>query len=86
MGLIQRVIEAEGISTVSITLNRQITEKVKPPRALYLHWPLGHPLGEPGNIKQQRRILFDCFRAAQEMGEPGTIWDLPYRWRREVYD
>jgi len=33
--LIQRIIEEEGIATVSVSLNLAITKKVKPPRALY---------------------------------------------------
>jgi hypothetical protein len=44
-GLIQRAIEAERISTISISFNRGITGKVKPPRALLVDFPLGHPTG-----------------------------------------
>lgn len=85
MGLIQRIIEQAGISTVSISIKREITEKVKPPRAVYLHWPLGHPMGEPFNEAQHRRILMDALKAAESVTVPGTIIDLPYRWRRETY-
>ncbi|MEJ2038208.1 MAG: hypothetical protein P8X55_04665 [Desulfosarcinaceae bacterium] len=52
MGLIQRVIEQSGIATVSISIVRAYTEKVKPPRSVFLHWPFGHPLGEAGNINR----------------------------------
>ncbi|MCZ7624591.1 MAG: hypothetical protein M5R38_00995 [Candidatus Methylomirabilis sp.] len=40
MGLLQRAIEAEGIPTIGITLQKEVTKKVKPPRALYLRYPL----------------------------------------------
>jgi hypothetical protein len=82
VGLIAREIERSGISTVSISIQRELTEKARPPRALFLRWPFGHPLGEPFNIAQQRWVLRDALRALTEMQTPGTIHDLPYLWRR----
>ncbi len=84
MGLIQRGIEAAGISTVSISILRDITEKVKPPRALFLRWPFGHPLGEADNVAQQLTVLRDAFRFLYK-ARPGEIRDLPYPWRRQKY-
>jgi hypothetical protein len=78
--------EAADISTVSISLVREITVQVRPPRALFVHWPFGHPLGEPFAIAQQQRILRDMLDALQTMHAPGSIIDLGYRWRRERYD
>ena len=57
MGLIQSVIERQGIPTVSISLLREVTEKVAPPRVLYVDRPLGYPLGEAGNPERQNAIL-----------------------------
>jgi D-proline reductase (dithiol) PrdB len=51
------VIEAAGIPTVSITLLREITERVAPPRALFVDRPLGFPLGRAHDEPLQRRIL-----------------------------
>ena len=84
-GLIARVLESYGMSTVTLSLNREISEKVKAPRSLYLRFPYGAALGEPGNIDQQRTILKDMFDALTSIEEPGTMIDLPYRWRREEY-
>ncbi len=86
MGLIQREIEKAGIPTISISILRKLTEEVRPPRAIYLKWPFGHPLGEPGNVAQQMTVLRDAFKALKEIKEPGTIIDLPYRWKREKYE
>ena len=61
VGLIQRAIEYAGIATVSISLLREITEKIQPPRALFVPFPLGHPLGEPNDIELQMRILHAAF-------------------------
>ncbi|MBI3962370.1 MAG: hypothetical protein HY335_06445 [Deinococcus sp.] len=85
MGLIQRLIEAVGIPTVSVSIKRDITEQVRPPRAVFLKWPLGHPLGEPGQVDQQTTVLLDVLELLVTATEPGVIRDLPYRWRREEY-
>ena len=57
VGLVQAAIEREGIATVSITLLREVTEILKPPRALFVPRPLGYPLGSPGDAKLQHRII-----------------------------
>jgi hypothetical protein len=61
VGLIQRTIEFAGITTVSISLLREITEKIRPPRALFVPFPLGYPLGEPNNPDLQVRIMRAAF-------------------------
>ena len=86
MGLVQREIEKAGLPTIGISIVRSYTEKVKPPRTVHLRWPFGHPLGEPGNAPQHRAVLAGAFEALAGITEPGTIVDLPYRWRRETYD
>jgi hypothetical protein len=42
----------------------------------------GSMFGEPGNVKRQRRIILDVLAALQAMTEPGTIQELPYRWKQ----
>ncbi len=74
------------MSTVSISLVREITMQVRPPRALYLHWPFGHPVGEPFAVAQQRRILRDMLHALETVTEAGSLVELGYRWRRERYE
>jgi hypothetical protein len=47
-------------------LIRPHTEKIKPPRALWVPFQLGHPLGAPDNPQFQRKVLdavFDLFKA-----------------------
>jgi len=85
VGLIQRAIEAQGIPTIGVSIVRQYTEKVKPPRTVFLRWPFGHPFGEPFNVAQQRVVLAEALHALIAIREPGTIIDLPYKWRREKY-
>jgi hypothetical protein len=85
VSLIARVVESYGISTVALSLNRELSEKIGAPRTLYLRYPYGAPLGEPGDVNQQRAIIKEMFEALETIKEPGTIIDLPYRWRRDTF-
>ena len=57
MGLIQSVIEHAGIPTVSVTVCRELTAKVRPPRALFVDRPFGYPLGAPSDAGLQTSII-----------------------------
>ena len=70
VGLIQRAVEAVGISTVSITLIEDITRRVKPPRALAVPYPFGHPLGEPNNPELQHAIIAEALALLADTAEP----------------
>ena len=80
MGLIQRAIETAGITTISITLSEQITRKVRPPRALYPGFPLGHPIAFPGQTLRQLKVLRLLLKYLEELDSPGSIvkYDLTY--------
>ncbi len=85
VGLVARVIEQQGIPTVALSIVREATEKTPPPRALYLRFPFGHALGEPGKRDQQLAVLYLAFRLLFEAEAPGTIRDAKLRWKRETY-
>jgi hypothetical protein len=55
--LIQAALEREGIATVSLSLLREVAEILRPPRALFVPYPLGYPLGEPNNPSLQHLII-----------------------------
>jgi hypothetical protein len=57
VGLIQVEIERHGITTASISLLREVTEIIRPPRALFVPYKLGFPLGEPHNAELQHKII-----------------------------
>ena len=85
MGLLAREIEARGVTTVALALVKEVAVAAHAPRFLYLHWPFGHALGEPGNVAQQRTVLHDMLSMAINAPSPGLVLELPYRWRREMY-
>lgn len=57
-----------------------ITQAVKPPRAVFLNFPLGHQTGKPNDAELQHRIVLDAMRAFETIDKPGTIVKLPYVW------
>ncbi len=57
VGLIGAELERNGIATVSISLLRKVTEQINPPRALFVPFPLGFPLGEANNPALQHAVI-----------------------------
>jgi hypothetical protein len=55
--LLQAAIERAGMATVSISLLREVTSILTPPRALFVPFQMGYPLGEPNNAPSQHRII-----------------------------
>jgi D-proline reductase (dithiol) PrdB len=82
VGLIQRLVEEAGIPTISTGNSADRMAHINPPRAVLVKFARGSMFGEPGNVKRQRRIILDALEALQTMTEPGTIQELPYRWKQ----
>ncbi len=59
-----------------ISLVREQTERVQPPRALWVPFPLGRPLGIPGDAEFQLDVMRAAFAMLHTATEP-TIEDYP---------
>lgn len=57
MSAIGHYLESAGIASASISLIREHTEVMQPPRALWVPFPLGRPLGVPHNAAFQTKVL-----------------------------
>lgn len=57
MGALALYIEDEGVPTVQISLVREHTAALKPPRGLWVPFMLGRPLGVPDDPAFQRRVV-----------------------------
>ena len=57
-----------------------ITQSVRPPRSVFVNFPLGHQTGKPQEPGLQRSILLDGLRALETISTPGDIVRLPYVW------
>jgi D-proline reductase (dithiol) PrdB len=81
-----RVFEEAGIPTVSMSSALDITSLVKPPRAVFVNFPLGHQTGKPFDPENQRAIIVDALRVLEAAIAPGTLVQLPYKWREDDSD
>jgi D-proline reductase (dithiol) PrdB len=82
VGLIARVFEEAGLSTVTIVMRREVAQNVKPPRALFVRFPLGAPLGPARDDATQRAVLLEALRLLDGATEPATIVDSVQAWKR----
>ncbi len=85
MSLVARVVEAAGIPTLLIASARDITESAKPPRAVFVDYPLGNQTGIPHDPGSQTAILRAALHTFETARQPGVIVDLPFRWH-ETFD
>jgi hypothetical protein len=70
-------LEEEGIATVAIALIRPQAENTKPPRALWVPFELGRPIGPPGDAAFQKRVILAALGMLVEDGGPVRIIDFP---------
>lgn len=61
---------------MAIALIRDHAERLHPPRALYCQFPLGRPLGKPGDAAFQRRVMEAAFALLAEPSGP-VLRDFP---------
>jgi len=76
VGVLARVFEEHGLATTSISLVREHTEKVKPPRALFVPFPFGHPLGEANEPELQTHVMRAAFALLDRQAGP-VLEDYP---------
>ena len=80
MGLVQRVIEASGIPTVSLSMIPDLTRAVGVPRLAGISYPLGRPLGNPHDAGGQRAVLRALLDLLPEATAPDAYAELPFEW------
>ena len=80
MGLIARALEEQGITTVCVVMNRDITENVKPPRALFVRFPYGAPLGPAGDAVTQMAVIRAALDVLATATQPGSIIASDIEW------
>lgn len=73
MGALAHYLEAEGIPTTQISLIAKHTETIKPPRALWVPFELGRPLGTPNQPEFQRRVALAALKLLE--AEQGPVLD-----------
>jgi len=90
--LVARHLEEHGIPTLIIASALDITRSGRPPRAVFVDYPLGHTAGKPFDRDDQLGILRASLKAFEEIDTPETIrdlgrsWDADGAWKRDATD
>ena len=72
LGLVARAVEAAGIPTMMLVVDREAAESVRPPRAAYYVGEYGCVAGKPEWPEHQRRILDEALRLIEPIDQPGV--------------
>ena len=73
MGLAARALEAEGVPTMMLAVDREAADRVRAPRAAYYRGEFGRVAGEPNWPEHQRRILDQALRLLEPTDQPGVL-------------
>ena len=73
MGALGNFIERAGVATISISLIRAQSEKVGPPRALWVPFALGRPLGSAADPEFQKDVMRAAFGLLERANEPTIV-------------
>ena len=76
MSVLAHVFEAAGIATVALGSIRTQIERTAPPRGLFCDFPLGRPLGRPGDAAFQHRVLAHALGLIERATAP-TVETFP---------
>ena len=80
MGLVQRVLEASGIPTVSLSMIPDLTRATGVPRLAGISYPFGRPFGQPHDADGQRAVLRALLEVLASALGPDTYVELPFVW------
>ena len=76
--LVAAELERQGISTVVIQLLREVAERMRPPRALFVPFKHGYPLDMPNEPKRQHAVIEAALELLEDTAPaPPVLADLP---------
>ena len=76
MCAISHILEREGLQTTGISLVRENAAHMRPPRSLWVSFPLGRPLGKPNDAAFQQRVIAAALDLLTRPGGP-LLEDYP---------
>jgi hypothetical protein len=71
------MLEERGLATTVIASVLPQVEKTRPPRAVFVPFMLGRPLGEPNDPAFQRRVLMQALRLLERSDGPVILEQFP---------
>ena len=83
VGHVARHAESAGIPTVTVAVRSfaHVATEMGIPRTVVTRHPMGRPLGPPGDVATQRRVVGSALELLETATEGGTVVELeePYR-------
>lgn len=70
VSLIARALEHHGVPTMTLAVDKEVVEDVRPPRAALYDGKHGAVAGEPNWPEHQRRVLDEALRLIEPMDQP----------------
>ena len=86
MSALGHYLEEEGLGTVAIALIRPQAEHTRPPRALWVPFELGRPIGPPSDAGFQRRVILSALGLLEARPRASLIVDFADDDPREAVD
>lgn len=71
VSLVARALEQTGIPTMTLAVDKEVVQSVRPPRAAFYEGKLGSVAGLPNWPEHQRRVLDEALRLIEPMDQPG---------------
>ena len=83
VGHAARLFEEAGIATVIIAVKafEDLLKSMCLPRVLLTDHPLGRPIGPPGDLEYQTRVVSAALTMLAESSKPGTIRNFEGRYQ-----
>lgn len=85
MCLVARHLEAHGIPTLCLGSALDILAAGRPPRAVFVDYPLGHTAGRPFDREDQLRLVRAAVTGFERLRSPGELLWLPQRWGDDAW-
>jgi hypothetical protein len=76
------VIEAAGVTTVTLNMLWPYQRMIGMPRVAAIEHPFGRPYGDVGDAATQTAVLRAALEVA-DTAERGEVVQLPFRWHEE---
>jgi hypothetical protein len=70
VSLIARAVEQTGIPTMTLAVDKEVVQSVRPPRAAFYEGKCGSVAGLPNYPEHQRRVLDEALRLIEPMDQP----------------
>ncbi len=86
MSALAHYLEEEGIAAVAVALIRPQAEHTRPPRALWVPFELGRPIGPPSDAAFQKRVILAALGLLAAQKQASLIVDFPDDDPREAAD